>query len=46
MTSSSSSEFEVAQPIEAAANSSAPAAPVSRLCSAADSGSPTTRTAV
>ena len=37
-TSSSSSELELAQPIEAAANRSAPAPPVARLCSAADTG--------
>ena len=46
MTSSSSSEFELAQPIEAAANSSAPAPPVARLCSAADSGRADASTAV
>jgi hypothetical protein len=36
----------LAQPTEAAANSSAPAAPVARLCSAADSGSASASTAV
>jgi hypothetical protein len=46
MTSSSSSELELAQPIEAAANRSAPAPPVARLCSAADTGSATASTAV
>ena len=46
MTSSSSSEFELAQPIEAAANSTAPALPVARLCRAADSGRASASTAV
>ena len=41
MTSSSSSELELAQPVEAAANRSAPAPPVARLCSAADTGNAT-----
>ena len=46
MTSSSSSEFALAQPIDAAANRSAPAAPVARLCNAADSGSASVSTNV
>ncbi len=38
MTRSSSSESALAQPIEAAAKRIAPAAPVARPCSAADTG--------
>ena len=46
ITSSSSSEPALAQPIEAAVNSRAPAAPVARPCSAADMGRPIASTPV